>query len=299
MIGPTAVSLRTELSRFGRRQRLKTVFRLVPDRSTPDVHLCAFPVNRLGHGSIHVPCFGPANSRATVVLGAHMSATVIRIQGDDFVVNGLPACPGAVWEGHRAEGLLLNSRMVQATFDDLNPATGIFGTGRPASGTRTAIRTRAFGPWPTGAPPASTASRSTCKAAVPLDTPRTSRAQLRLWGGRQSRSAYMQRLGRVLAEADALGMAVIVGLFYFGQFHRCRSDDAMRTAVAGAIGWLAESVIATSSWNGQRSGHRAQSMGLWRLARILASHTGTDGFCPEPHCRPLHRRMDSARQYEP
>jgi hypothetical protein len=30
---------------------------------------------------------------------------------------------GRTWKGHRIEGLLFNSRMVQGIFDDLNPQT--------------------------------------------------------------------------------------------------------------------------------------------------------------------------------
>ena len=49
--------------------------------------------------------------------------TVVSIAGEDFHLNGRPTYPGRVWRGHRIEGLLLNTRLVQAIFDDLNPAT--------------------------------------------------------------------------------------------------------------------------------------------------------------------------------
>src|SRR5258708_39473938 len=49
--------------------------------------------------------------------------TSIAIHGEDFWLNGAPTYAGRTWMGHRVEGLLLNSRMVQATFDDLNPDT--------------------------------------------------------------------------------------------------------------------------------------------------------------------------------
>jgi hypothetical protein len=47
----------------------------------------------------------------------------IQIRGGDFWLDGSPTYPGRTWRGQAIEGLLLNSRMVQATFDDLNPAT--------------------------------------------------------------------------------------------------------------------------------------------------------------------------------
>lgn len=41
-------------------------------------------------------------------------------RGEDFWIDGRPTYAWRVWEGRRSEGLLLNARMVQATFDDLN-----------------------------------------------------------------------------------------------------------------------------------------------------------------------------------
>ena len=49
--------------------------------------------------------------------------TVVAIKGGDFLINGRPTYEGRTWQGKRIEGLLLNSRMVQGIFDDLNPAT--------------------------------------------------------------------------------------------------------------------------------------------------------------------------------
>ena len=44
--------------------------------------------------------------------------TAVAIAGDAFHINGKPTYPGRTWQGHKVEGLLFNSRMVQATFDD-------------------------------------------------------------------------------------------------------------------------------------------------------------------------------------
>ena len=82
-----------------------------------------------------------------VMSGLGMSAvarplrqTVVSIIGENFYINGQPTYAGRVWNGHRVEGLLLNTRMVQATFDDLNPTTAARGPIRtPASGTRNAM----------------------------------------------------------------------------------------------------------------------------------------------------------------
>ena len=49
--------------------------------------------------------------------------TTVSIAGEAFHINGAPTYPGRTYRGHRVEGLLMNSRMVQATFDDRNPET--------------------------------------------------------------------------------------------------------------------------------------------------------------------------------
>src|SRR5690242_8381260 len=49
--------------------------------------------------------------------------TEVSIQGDQFLINGKPTYPGRVYQGMRIEGLLMNVRAVQATFDDRNPET--------------------------------------------------------------------------------------------------------------------------------------------------------------------------------
>ena len=49
--------------------------------------------------------------------------TTVSIVGEDFRINGKPTYQGRSWKGLKIEGLLMNSRVVQATFDDLNPDT--------------------------------------------------------------------------------------------------------------------------------------------------------------------------------
>jgi hypothetical protein len=50
-------------------------------------------------------------------------ATEVSIHGDQFWIDGKPTYKGLTWRGHRIEGLLFNSRMVQGIYDDLNPET--------------------------------------------------------------------------------------------------------------------------------------------------------------------------------
>src|SRR3989442_13470154 len=49
--------------------------------------------------------------------------SIVEIRGDRFFINGRPTYEGRSYQGHRVEGLLMTSRMVQATFDDRNPET--------------------------------------------------------------------------------------------------------------------------------------------------------------------------------
>jgi hypothetical protein len=73
---------------------------------------------RLGLASMLLVCLGlayPGEKRSR--------KTSVAIRGEVFLINGVPTYKGRTWKGKKVEGLLLNSRMVQATFDDLNPKT--------------------------------------------------------------------------------------------------------------------------------------------------------------------------------
>jgi len=52
-----------------------------------------------------------------------MRKTAVSIKGDQFYINGEPTYKGRIWNGKKIEGLLMNSRMVQGIFDDLNAET--------------------------------------------------------------------------------------------------------------------------------------------------------------------------------
>jgi hypothetical protein len=49
--------------------------------------------------------------------------TTVSIQADRFFINGQPTYAGRTYKGMKIEGLLMNSRMVQGIYDDLNPET--------------------------------------------------------------------------------------------------------------------------------------------------------------------------------
>jgi hypothetical protein len=165
--------------------------------------------------------------------------TTVGIAGDAFLINGEPTCRGRRYRSRKVEGLLLNARMVQGIFDDLNPAT----RGR---------WDYPDGPWDP--------ERNTDEfiAAMPgWHAAGLGAFTLNLQGGSPEgyseeqpwhnsafgadgrlRADYMGRLARVLDAADDLGMAVILGLFYFGQDGRLRDEGAVIAAVEAATEWL-------------------------------------------------------------
>jgi len=174
--------------------------------------------------------------------GRHGAApkTVISIQGDEFYLNGHPTYEGRVWQGHKIQGLLLNSRMVQGIFDDRNPATvkrwAYPDTGRWDAERNTREFLAALPEWRRhgllgftinlqgGSPEGYSKEQPWHNSAIEADG--------------SLRTDYMQRLERVLNKADDLGMAVILGYFYFGQDERLRDEAAVLRAVDQATEWL-------------------------------------------------------------
>ena len=63
---------------------------------------------------------GAALSRPT---RASAGRTSVSIHEDQFWINGRPTYEGRSFEGAKIEGLLMNSRMINGIFDDLNPET--------------------------------------------------------------------------------------------------------------------------------------------------------------------------------
>ena len=55
------------------------------------------------------------------------SKTQLSIEGERWLINGRPTYEGQRYRGWNVEGLLMNSRMTNAVFDDENPVTrGLF-----------------------------------------------------------------------------------------------------------------------------------------------------------------------------
>jgi hypothetical protein len=166
--------------------------------------------------------------------------TVLAIVGEDFQINGKPTYAGRTWNGHRIEGLLLNSRMVQATFDDLNPETAgrwaYPDTGRwdPERNVREFIA--ALPEWK---------ARGLLAVTVNFQggSPEGySRKQAWRSGGFTAdgalRPEFADRMRRVLDALDAQGMVAILGYFYFGQDQELRDEAAVVRATDEATRWV-------------------------------------------------------------
>lgn len=166
--------------------------------------------------------------------------TKLSIVGEDFHINGKPTYAGRVWRGNRIEGLLLNSRMVQAVFDDLNPETvkrwAYADTGKwdPERNVREFIA--AMPEWRRHGLLAFTVNFQGGSPEGYSTTQPWETGAFTVEG--ELRPAFADRMRRVLDTADDLGMVVIVGYFYFGQDQRLRDEAAVVRATEVATRWL-------------------------------------------------------------
>lgn len=177
---------------------------------------------------------------AAPALPAASRQTTVSVDGDRFMINGKPTYEGRQYRGMRIEGLLMNSRMVQGIFDDLNPETrsrwAYPDTKRwdPDRNTREFVA--AMPQWRSygllaftinlqgGSPEGYSKAQPWHNSAFRADG--------------SLRPDYMTRLKRILDRANELGMVAIVGLFYAGQDQRLEDDEAVKAGVRSVIEWL-------------------------------------------------------------
>lgn len=169
--------------------------------------------------------------------------TTVSIREDRFFLNGKPTYEGRTYNGMKIEGLLMNARMVQGIFDDLNPETrsrwAYPDTRRwdPERNTREFLA--AMPEWRRHGLLAFTINlQGGSPEGYSKGQPWENSA---FDAGGDLRPAYMDRLRRILDRADELGMVAIVGYFYFGQDQRLKDEAAVRRAVVNATNWLLDS----------------------------------------------------------
>jgi hypothetical protein len=168
--------------------------------------------------------------------------TVLGIDGTRFTINGDLTYAGRTYRGWPIEGLLMNVRAVQATFDDLNPETrGQWAY--PDTGVWDAERNLAeflavLPEWHAAGLLAITVN---FQGGSPEGYSRTQPWENSGFAPDGAlRPDFCDRMRRVLDRADDLGMVVIVGLFYQGQDERLVDEDAVKRAVDNATIWLLE-----------------------------------------------------------
>ncbi|MFC5408822.1 hypothetical protein ACFPMF_05855 [Larkinella bovis] len=168
--------------------------------------------------------------------------TTVSIVGDQFYINGKPTFQGRSWKGHKIEGLLPNSRMVQGIFDDLN---------RETRSKWAYPDTKTWDP-----------NRNTDEFIVAMPVWKAHGLLsfvLNLQGGSPEGyskdqpwinsmfnpdgswdPSYSNRLKKILDKADELEMVVMLGLFYFGQDHYLKNEAAVIKAVDNTLEILAD-----------------------------------------------------------
>lgn len=173
-------------------------------------------------------------------LAAAAPRTHVTIDGEKFLLNGRPTYEGRVWRGHSVEGRLLNARLVQATFDDLNPATAARwaypDTGRwdPERNTREFLA--AMPAWRRHGLLAFTVN---FQGGSPEGYSREQPWENNAFEPDGSlRPAFAARMERIVNFADELGMVVILGFFYFGQDQRLADEAAVIRAVDESARWV-------------------------------------------------------------
>jgi hypothetical protein len=168
--------------------------------------------------------------------------TTVTIQEDRFFLDGVPTYAGRTWRGLPIEGLLLNSRMVQATFDDENPQTRsrwAYPDGQAWDADRNVREFLAMLP----------VYRSHGVLALTVNFQGGSPegySQAQPWENNAFlpdgtiKPAYLDRMARVLDHMDELGMVAILGVFYFGQDERLQDEAAVVAALENVVQWVLE-----------------------------------------------------------
>ncbi len=167
--------------------------------------------------------------------------TNLSINGAEFLINEQPTYKGRTWRGHKIEGLLMNTRMVQGIYDDENKATvsrwAYKDTGKWDAERNTREFIAAMPQWHAhgvlsfdiclqgGSPEGYSKAQPWRNSAIAPDG--------------SLKPAYMARLKLILDRADQLGMVPMVCIYYFGQDEHLKDDEAVRRGVRETVKWLA------------------------------------------------------------
>ncbi|MEX2639091.1 MAG: hypothetical protein WD266_00295 [Balneolales bacterium] len=171
--------------------------------------------------------------------------TAVSIVGDQFQINGAPTYEGRIWTAadgreYPVEGLLMNARLVQGVFDDLNPETRgqwAYPDTRQWDPDRNSREfTGALASWREHGLLSYTINlQGGCPYGYCRNQPWDNSAFV---PDGSLREGYMDRLEQVLDRTDELGMVAILGYFYFGQDDNLEDESAVIRAVENATEWV-------------------------------------------------------------
>ena len=195
----------------------------------------------------------------------------VSIEGNKWLVDGIPTYPDIKYRGNSIEGLLLNARMVNAIFDDGNPYTRDIWN-YPDTGEWDADRnTDEFvAMLPEYREQGLAAITVNLQGGAPSGYYRLNQfrefmrrkgmsvSDSEIWKGLPSPESqpwarsgftpdgslkieYTRRLSRILKKTNQLSMVVVLGLFYFGQDERLQDEEAIKSAVRNACEWILSS----------------------------------------------------------
>ena len=199
--------------------------------------------------------------------------TEVSIEDDRFLINGVPTQKELSFHDVSIEGLLLNSRMANAVFDDSNEFTQHLwaypdnGNWDPERNTDELIEMlptyiskglncidiNLQGASPLGYYRSDTEGICNLMARIRSKFPDATEQEI--WNGLpgtasqpwnsgaftgkgELKPAFMSRTARVIEAADSIGMVVCLGLFYFGQDERLVDEQAVISATDNAISWV-------------------------------------------------------------
>ena len=171
---------------------------------------------------------------------AKKGQTVVSIKGEKFLINGKPTYKGRTWQGYPIEGLLMNSRMVQGVFDDLNPET-VYKWKYPDTQKWDADRNTnefiaAMDEWYAKG---LLAFNINFQGGSPEGYSKTQPWENNAFEPDGTlRPAYVKRMERIIDKANQLGMVVNLGIFYFGQDQRLQDEKAVIAAVDNTVAWI-------------------------------------------------------------
>ncbi len=178
----------------------------------------------------------------TVLAETEVATVTVAIDGEKFLIDGRPTYSDVPNVNPRALGMLLNSRMVQALFDDENPETRHLWRYPDGSEFDPDRNTDEFiAAMPLYKAHGVIAFTVNLQCGGPKSGQFTGNQPWHVSGFNPDGSlkpAWLNRLKRVLDAAQKHRMVVILGLFYFGQDQRLRDEDAVKRAVVNTVDWL-------------------------------------------------------------